>query len=207
MGPIYNGMTIEGATIRVKLAHTGGGLSKRDLIFFEGNNNLAVGASTLSASADGAAPFEIAGADNVYHRADAVISTNGTVVVSAPGVTAPKNVRYGIESASGVKTPLYNTNDLPASMFRSETWAGLGSATAVAPAVEKLTAKPLIPSMTCMVRNGRVVLPRGIAPYAHTVALYNVKGSLVGQMPVEANGMVSMDRGLLGEQLMIVRVR
>jgi hypothetical protein len=126
MGPIYSGFAIEGSSIRVLFAHKAGGLIKKEIAGFEGNNNLAVGANALSSSADPDAPFEIAGADGVYHRADAVIDNN-TVVVSSPAVPAPKNVRYGFEYPNPAKTPLYNTINLPASTFCTNTWAGLGS--------------------------------------------------------------------------------
>jgi sialate O-acetylesterase len=132
MGPVYSGMTVEGSSIRVEFAHTGGGLIKKSLVWFQGDNNLAVGANVLSSSADANAPFEIADADNVYHPADAVIEGN-TVVVSSPSVAAPVNARYGIEHPERAKTPLYNTDNLPASMFRTETWGGLGTATASSP--------------------------------------------------------------------------
>jgi sialate O-acetylesterase len=127
MGPIYSGFTLEGNKIRVQFTHIGNGLLKKDPGLFQESNNLAVGALVLSSSSDAHAPFTIAGADNVFKPADAVIDGN-TVVVSAPSVSVPKNVRYALEDQVGkTKTPLYNANNFPASMFRTDTWAGLGS--------------------------------------------------------------------------------
>jgi sialate O-acetylesterase len=60
--------------------------------------------------------FEIAGADDKFIPATALISGTN-VVVSAPGVTAPTSVRYGWTNVPDVN--LFNTEGLPASPFRS----------------------------------------------------------------------------------------
>jgi sialate O-acetylesterase len=205
MGPIYNGMTIEGSTIRIKYAHVGGGLVKKALCWFEGDNNLAVGANALSSSSDAAAPFEIAGSDKVYHRADAVLSTSNTVVVSAPGVTAPQYVRYAIELPSRAKTPLYNSNNLAASMFRTETWGGLNTATLLDNSM-KGTARGTHAAMRVYkVTNGRITLP-GPEGRAKTIDVYDVRGVLLGRM-VTAGDAVLLNRRLCGNQLVMARVR
>ena len=119
MGPIYSGMTIEGGTIRVKFAHVGTGLK------------IGNGATVLSSTADTLAPFEIAGSNNVYYAANAVIDGN-TVVVSCPSVSSPKNVRYAAHTTLAhpeMKATLYNSANLPASPLRSYTWAGLSAPT------------------------------------------------------------------------------
>ena len=61
--------------------------------------------------------FEIAGAGRVYVPADARID-GVTVVVSSPTVSAPLHVRYGW--ADYPECNLYNSEQLPASPFRSE---------------------------------------------------------------------------------------
>jgi sialate O-acetylesterase len=70
---------------------------------------------------DGAPPrgFIVAGADRVWHTADARIDGN-TVVVSAAAVPQPVAVRY----AWGNDPPntLRNQADLPAPPFRSDDW-------------------------------------------------------------------------------------
>lgn len=61
--------------------------------------------------------FEVAGADGVFVRAEAVIEGE-SVVVSAPGVAAPVAVRYAWRNAPEVN--LFNGAGLPAAPFRSQ---------------------------------------------------------------------------------------
>lgn len=63
--------------------------------------------------------FEIAGADQVFHPADARIA-GGAVVVSSPAVTAPVAVRYAWKNYpdAGLQDDL----GLPVPPFRSDTW-------------------------------------------------------------------------------------
>ncbi len=100
-GPLYDHMTIEGSSIRLFFKHTETGLT------FKGN----VGTG-----------FEIAGANNVFSPATAVIdAATSTVVVSSPAVTAPKNVHYAW--AGNPMASLYNGGAaplLPASPFRTD---------------------------------------------------------------------------------------
>jgi sialate O-acetylesterase len=60
--------------------------------------------------------FEIAGADEKYKAATAQVDGD-TVVVSSPGVHAPRYVRYGWSNNPDCN--LYNSEGLPASPFRS----------------------------------------------------------------------------------------
>ena len=97
--PIYDHMAIEGSSIRLYFTHAETGLA------FSGGTGTG---------------FEIAGADGTYVTATAAIQDDGTVLVSAASVTAPKNARYcwaGNPTAS-----LYNkgTPALPASPFRTD---------------------------------------------------------------------------------------
>ena len=100
-GPLYKSMKIEGDKIRVSFAHTGGGLAARD-------------GKELS-------EFQIAGADGKFVPAKAVIDGE-TVVVSADGVTAPKNVRFGWRNVANPN--LINKAKLPASPFKTDKWQG-----------------------------------------------------------------------------------
>lgn len=66
-----------------------------------------------------AAGFEIAGEDRVFHFADARVDGT-TVVVSSPQVPEPVAVRYAWRN--GPQAGLYNSEDLPAVPFRTDTW-------------------------------------------------------------------------------------
>jgi sialate O-acetylesterase len=99
-GPIYDSMTVEGDKIRIKFTHLGGGLVAKD--------------GPLKT-------FAIAGADKKFVWADATIDGD-TVVVSSDQITVPAAVRYAWAD-NPVGFNLYNKADLPASPFRSDTWA------------------------------------------------------------------------------------
>jgi sialate O-acetylesterase len=183
MGPIYKSMSIESNKIRIQFAYAGNGLVKHDLPWFQGNNNLAVGTNVLSSSADSNAPFEIAGTDNVFYKADAVIDNN-TVLVSCPSVTAPKNVHYGMEypSATQSKTPLYNNANLPASMFRTETWSGLGSGSTAANRAASRHVYITSNNRTAHIAiNGRLSLVTSQDKMTKAVEYYTIKGCLVNR--------------------------
>ncbi|MDP9152305.1 MAG: hypothetical protein M3O36_20460 [Myxococcota bacterium] len=100
-GPIYDHMAIEGSSIRLFFKHTETGLTF--------NGNVGTG-------------FEIAGANNVFSAATAVIdAATSTVVVSGSAVTAPTNIRYAW--AGNPMASLYNGGApplLPASPFRTD---------------------------------------------------------------------------------------
>jgi sialate O-acetylesterase len=100
-GPLFKEHKIEGGKIRVVFAHTAGGLKARD-------------DKPLS-------DFEIAGADGVYVPAAAVIAGKD-VLVSADVVSAPKHVRFAWNNTA--QPNLANSEDLPASPFRTEDWKG-----------------------------------------------------------------------------------
>jgi len=97
-GPLYREQTIEDGNIRVHFNYTGSGLVARD------------GPLTH---------FEIAGEDQVYHPARAIIDGE-TVLVSASEVDSPVAVRYGW---SNIAEPnLFNNEGLPASSFCTDSW-------------------------------------------------------------------------------------
>ena len=100
-GPIYDSLKIEGNQARVYFNFVDGGLSAKD------------GPLTY---------FEIAGADQVYYPATAVIDGE-TVLVTSEKVAAPVAVRYGW---SDIAEPnLFNASGLPASPFRTDSWKRL----------------------------------------------------------------------------------
>jgi sialate O-acetylesterase len=97
-GPLYDGMTLEGATVRVRFRHAGGGL-------------------VLDASKGSG--LAVAGVDGVFKAATAVVDGE-TLVVSSPEVPAPVAVRYAWED--NPVTSLRNREGLPASPFRTDTY-------------------------------------------------------------------------------------
>ena len=67
----------------------------------------------------GTGGFELAGEDRKFVPATAAVK-NGTVEVSAPGVTKPVAVRYAFLNAP--ETSLFNAEGWPAFPFRSDDW-------------------------------------------------------------------------------------
>jgi sialate O-acetylesterase len=100
-GPLYKGMKVEGAKVRVSFAHIGGGLQARD-------------GKALT-------EFEIAGKDGKFVPAEAAIDGN-TVIVQAEGIAEPAQVRFGWRNMANPN--LMNKEGLPASPFRSLDWQG-----------------------------------------------------------------------------------
>ena len=103
-GPVFRKMAREGGSIRVSFAN----------------------ATSALLTADGAAPkgFMLAGADRVWHWADARIDGH-SVIVSCPEVPEPVAIRYGW--ADDPPNTLRNQADLPAAPFRSDEWPALAS--------------------------------------------------------------------------------
>lgn len=106
MGPIYAGAVREGARIRVSFTHAAG---------------LRAAGAAVSRAADVDAPCEVAGADGIWHRADADLEGSQLLVQSA-AVAAPVRVRYG--ASSQPRLTLFNAADLPASPFTSPVLDG-----------------------------------------------------------------------------------
>ena len=67
--------------------------------------------------------FEIAGDDKRFYYAQAQIENN-TVVISHSNVNKPVSVRYAWADAP-IDANLFNTEGLPASPFRTDTWEGI----------------------------------------------------------------------------------
>jgi sialate O-acetylesterase len=97
-GPMYQSMRIEGGKIRLKFTSIGNGLTTR-------NNEPLKG-------------FSIAGIDNKFYWAEAIIEGN-EVVVSSLKVASPLAVRYSWESNPDGN--LYNKEGLPAPPFRTDS--------------------------------------------------------------------------------------
>lgn len=101
-GPMFETYKLEGNKIRIFFKHTDGGLKTKDSKPLEG--------------------FTIAGVDQQFYWADAVIDGN-TIVVSSPKVEFPVAVRYAW--ADNPVCNLYNGADLPANPFRTDDWQGI----------------------------------------------------------------------------------
>lgn len=97
-GPLYKSMKIEDNKIRIYFEHTDGG---------------------LAAKGGELAGFAIAGSDEKFVWADAVVDGD-TVVVSNENIKNPVAVRYAWEIFPICN--LYNGADLPSSPFRTDDW-------------------------------------------------------------------------------------
>ena len=95
-GPVYDSLKIDGTNAVLRFTHLGGGLIAKD--------------GELKG-------FAIAGADKVFHPAQAKI-VGQTVVVNSSEVPQPIAVRYGW--ANVPEGNLFNRTGLPASPFRTD---------------------------------------------------------------------------------------
>ncbi len=100
-GPLYKSMEVEENRIRLHFAHTAGKLGSRD-------------GKPLS-------EFQIAGSDGQFYPATALVDKE-TVVVSAPEVKSPTQVRFGWHKLANPN--LINKALLPASPFQTNNWSG-----------------------------------------------------------------------------------
>ncbi|WP_199119584.1 sialate O-acetylesterase [Pedobacter sp. ASV28] len=97
-GPVYKRLVIEGNKVLLKFDHA------VDLKFTGG---------------DESANFEVAGKNQVFYPAKAIITNDG-VLVTAKEVGEPVSVRYAFKA--WVLGDLVNGNGLPASSFRTDSW-------------------------------------------------------------------------------------
>ncbi|MEO7961535.1 MAG: 9-O-acetylesterase, partial [Ginsengibacter sp.] len=67
--------------------------------------------------------FEIAGADKIFHYAQATIENN-KVIVHSDSVTTPTAVRYGWAD-DAPEANLYNRDGFPTAPFRTDNWEPL----------------------------------------------------------------------------------
>jgi sialate O-acetylesterase len=100
-GPLFKTSEVKGDAIRVTFDQAGAGLKSRD-------------GGALKR-------FEIAGADKVWKWAVAKIDGSDAVLVSSAEVKAPSAVRYAWAS-NPEGANLVNSDDLPASVFRTDDW-------------------------------------------------------------------------------------
>lgn len=100
-GPLYKDSQVQDGAVRVTFDQAGAGLKARD-------------GGALKR-------FEIAGADRVWHWADARIDGTDSVIVSSAEVKAPVAVRYAW-AANPEGANLVNSDGLPASIFRTDDW-------------------------------------------------------------------------------------
>jgi len=110
-GPLYKGFSVEGSKIRISFDHAKDGLmvGKKDDL------------TAVVPEVEGIIKWlEIAGADQRFKRADAVIE-GSELVVSSPEVTSPVAVRYAFkQDPAGAN--LYDNEGFPASPFRTDSW-------------------------------------------------------------------------------------
>jgi len=102
-GPIFKDFAVEGDKVRVNFTHIGKGLTTPQGQPIRG--------------------FAIAGADQHWHWADAVIDGQ-SVVLSSPDVPAPVAVRYAWAPFDITWANLFNADGLPALSFRTDNWRG-----------------------------------------------------------------------------------
>jgi sialate O-acetylesterase len=116
-GPAFEKMTVDGNKAVLTFTHLGGG---------------------LEAKGGPPAGFTIAGADKIFHPAEAEIKGD-TVVVSSKDVAKPVAVRYGW--ANYPTGNLWNKADLPASPFRTDNWPKDADLYAPGAKLEKLSGE------------------------------------------------------------------
>jgi len=111
MGPIYRGHRIDGDRVVIEFDHVGRGLMAAEKL---------VGKGPAETKDRGLKFFAVAGADRVWHRAEAKIEGKN-VVVASDKVSKPLAVRYAFQIAPRGMS-LYNRDGLPASPFRTDDW-------------------------------------------------------------------------------------
>jgi len=106
-GPQFKKLQVDGKRIILDFDGQGSGLAAASSLIKSGN-------SPLNA-------FAIAGKDQQWKWADAVIE-DGQVIVSSDSVEAPVAVRYAWGMNPSQRNLLYNREGLPASPFRTDNW-------------------------------------------------------------------------------------
>ena len=123
-GPRYSGYTISGNAIRVRFTDIAAGLRVIPSGDFakERYGKEGVDFELVKKAESGVLTgFQIAGADRVWHWADATISGD-EVIVTSPNVPHPFAVRYGW--GANPVCNLFNSEGLPAWPFRTDDWVG-----------------------------------------------------------------------------------
>ena len=124
-GPRFASYTLGEGFVRVRFSDAAGGLQVRPSGDYAA---LRYGASALDfelvrrAESGTLCGFQIAGADRLWHWADATIEGE-EVVVSSPDVPHPVAVRYAW--GANPVCNLFNAAGLPAQPFRTDDWPGV----------------------------------------------------------------------------------
>ena len=124
-GPRFESYKIENACIKVRFTDVAGGLMviPSDKYAEDRYGKVNVFPDMVAKAEKGElCGFQIAGADRVWHWADAAIAGN-EVVVSCPEVAHPIAVRYAW--GANPICNLYNSEGLPAWPFRTDDWQGV----------------------------------------------------------------------------------
>ena len=124
-GPRCKSHTFDKNKVIIKFSNAAGGLKAVPSGDFAKDRygEKALGFSIVKQAESGILTgFQIAGADHIWHWADAEISGD-TVVVSCPDVPHPVAVRYGW--ADNPVCNLFNSEGLPAWPFRTDDWPGI----------------------------------------------------------------------------------
>lgn len=112
-GPLFNGYAREGESLRVNFKYVGGGLVAAE------KDPDKPGVAPVPKNTKRVKGFTLQDEKGRWHAADAVID-GASVLVSAPGVKAPKEVRYAhMDNTIGL-ADLYNAEGLPAAAFRTD---------------------------------------------------------------------------------------
>ena len=126
-GPRHASHSIDGNTIRVRFSDVAGGLR----VIPSGDyapvryGKAGMDSELVRKAESGAlVGFQIAGADKIWHWADAAIEGD-EVIVSSPEVPHPLAVRYGW--GANPVCNLFNSEGLPAWPFRTDDWPGVTS--------------------------------------------------------------------------------
>ena len=110
-GPLYKSLKVRGDRIVLSFDHVGSGLMAATKTGLDAP--VPQGTRQLE-------HFAIAGADQIWHWAQASIQGD-QVIVSAPQVPAPVAVRFAY-TATPAKFNFYNKEGLPASPFKTDSW-------------------------------------------------------------------------------------
>ena len=104
-GPVYQSMNVEGNKVTLTFDQIGSGIKIKDKYgYLKG--------------------FAIAGEDHQFHWATGKITGVNTLQISSSEVQHPVAVRYAW-SNNPEDANLYNSADLPASSFRTDSWKGI----------------------------------------------------------------------------------
>lgn len=121
-GPRFESYKIHGGSVTITFSDVADGLRVLPSGDFAKERYGTLNERVQKAEAGTLTGFQIAGADRIWHWADARIEGN-TVVVSSPDVPQPLAVRYAW-SINPVCN-LYNSEGLPAWPFRTDDWPGV----------------------------------------------------------------------------------